>query len=157
MKLTTTLLVALLFVSGCAGPAKRESRDLPAGEREALAFLEAMQSRLDTPEKQRHWVERMQQADLDVTGVWTRFTPMEGYRPFNQGTHDRLFTQASRDTFDLPEWTEQEAAHLAEMFAPIITQDVAEDYDRFGAVGWHQDRVTIEHIRPVVYYFVRRG
>jgi hypothetical protein len=291
MKLTTAVVVVLLFVSGCAGPGKREARDVPAGEPEAIAFLadldrlvdqhgardasrfpmpgfpylridrflEAMQSRLDTPDMQRHWVEQMRQADLEsrrkeidnlplealaalsnwvadapsrdavyarsvqasnwlleadllqdgyydrvkkavdvpdeystamrvfllypiaalpvsmatssaygkyrkwhstppedlpVTGVWTRFAPRQGYRSFNRDARDRLFMQASRDAFGLPEWTAEEVAHLAEMFAPVITQDVAEDYDRFGAVGWHQERVTIDHDHPLVYYYL---
>ena len=92
--------------------------------------------------------------DLDLSGVLTRFAPRQGYRSFDGEALGGLFAQAGRDAFGLPEWTGQEVAHLAEMFAPVITQDVAEDYDRFGAVGWHQGRVTIEHANPMVYYYV---
>jgi hypothetical protein len=222
-------------------------------------FLEAMQSRLDTPERQRLWVDRMQQADLEsrrreidnlpeaalgalsewigaaatsetvylrlkaasnqlletdllqagyyerlkalndvpdeystamrvfllypiaavpvtmatiraydkyrkwhntppeeltVMGGWMRFAPMAAYRPFTQGAIDRLFVRAERDAFGLPRWTPEDVVLLAEMFAPTITQDVAEDYDRFGAVQWRQGRVAIDHDQPVVYHYV---
>lgn len=290
-KLTTTVVVALLFMAGCAGVDRREYGGAPAGVLEARAFLaeldrlvdahgvrdagrfpvsgfpylrmdrfmEAMQSRLDTPEMLRHWVGQMQQSDLDArrreidnlpadalgalsewvdgapspealfarsiqasrrlleadllqdgyyarlkkvadvpdeystamrvfllypiavipvsmatssayskyykwhstlpedldaAGAWTRFAPMEAYRPFERDAVDRLFAQAGRDVFGLPRWGAEEVALLAEMFAPMITQDVVKDYDRFGEVGWREGRVAIDYDRPMVYYYV---
>lgn len=92
--------------------------------------------------------------DLELTGIWKRFAPLKEYQFFNRKALDRLFTMAERDAFDLPEWDLEEEALLAEMFAPILTQDVAEDYDRLGAVTWRQGRVVIDYDRPVVYYYV---
>lgn len=291
MKRTTIVMIAFLFVAGCAGHSERETLvvvprdpidvvffadlDRLVDQHEVRdgywfpvpgfpylrtdRFLEAMQNRLDTPEKQRHWVERMQRSglesrrkeidnlptaalgelagwmdavpapetvyarsiqasnrlletdllqdgyyervkkavevpdeystamrifllypiaaipvsiatssaygkyrkwhgtppeNLDLSGELTRFAPRQGYRSFDGNALAGLFAQAGRDAFDLPEWTEQEVAHLAEMFAPVITQDVAENYDRFGAVGWNQGRVTIDQANPMVYFYL---
>jgi hypothetical protein len=104
-------------------------------------------------DKYRKW-HNTPPEDLKVNGAWMRFAPMEGYRFFTQEAMERLFVQAERDAFGLPEWTPEEVVLLAEMFAPIITQDVAEDYDRFGAVQWRQGRVAIDHDQPMVYHYV---
>jgi hypothetical protein len=79
---------------------------------------------------------------------------MEKYRPFTQEAMGRLFIKAERDAFGLPKWTPDEVVLLAEMFAPIISQDVVEDYDRFGAVQWRMGQVAIDHDHPVVYHYV---
>jgi len=104
-------------------------------------------------DKYRKW-HNTPPEELKVNGAWMRFVPMEGYRPFTQEAMDRLFVQAERDAFGLPKWTPEEVVLLAEMFAPTITQDVAEDYDRFGAVQWRQGRVAIDHDQPTVYHYV---
>lgn len=104
-------------------------------------------------EKYRAW-HRTPPEELPITGVLTRFAPLDTYRPLDPTALDRFFSQAGRDAFDLPKWTPGEVAHLAEMFAPVISQDVAEDYDRFGAVGWHEGRVTIAYEDPVMYYYL---
>ena len=103
--------------------------------------------------KYRKWHDTPPQ-DLDLFGALTRFVPQQPYRSYDGKVLEGLFAEAGRDVFGLPEWTEQEVKHLAEMFAPIITQDVVDDYDRFGEVGWQQGRVTIAYGRPVVYYYV---
>jgi hypothetical protein len=95
--------------------------------------------------------------ELQVSGTWTRYTPMKENRSFSREDVDRLFAQSKRDAFGLPKWTTEETVLLAEMFAPIITQDVAEDYDRFGEVQWQEGRVAIDYDRPVVYYYVSHG
>ena len=103
-------------------------------------------------EKYRQW-HRIPPEELEVTGELTRFTPEDRYRTLDREALDALFAQGGRDVFGLPVWGPEDVAHVAEMFAPVITQDTAEDYDRFGAVGWHAGRVTIKHDRPVVYYY----
>jgi len=100
-------------------------------------------------------IPQMAQDTAGGSGSFRRidtFCPPARVPSFDRNALDGLFAQAGRDAFDLPEWIEQEVAHLAEMFAPVITQDVAEDYDRFGVVGWDQGRVTIEQANPMVYF-----
>ena len=107
-------------------------------------------------DKYRKWHQTPPE-DLDASGVWTRFTPLKGYRLFHRNDLDRLFGQLKRDAFGLPAWTSAEIAHLAEMFAPAITQDVTGDYDRFGAVQWRRDGAAIDPDHPTVYYYVSQA
>jgi len=118
-----------------------------------IAALPVSMATSSAYDKYRKWHSTLPE-DLKVSGEWTRFIPMEGYRSFNRNALDLLFTQAKRDAIGLPVWSPEEVAQLGEMFAPIITQDVAEDYDRFGAVQWQQGRVAIDHDQPVVYYYL---
>jgi hypothetical protein len=41
--------------------------------------------------------------------------------------------------------------------APIIFQDVAAPYDRFGRIIWEGNRVAIDGQKPLVYYYISHG
>lgn len=58
------------------------------------------------------------------------------------------------DPLGLPRLDPEQLQLLAGGFAPIISQDVAAGYDRFGRVSWRRNRVFIDGTRPTVYFYL---
>jgi len=89
-----------------------------------------------------------------TTGQLVTFIPAPGAeRPAGQEIV-RLFDSRARDAFGLPKLTSEDIYEIARLFAPVFTQDVSGDYDRFGRVLWKNHNVTIEFARPAVYYYI---
>ncbi len=65
----------------------------------------------------------------------------------------RLYSQIQRDQLGTPRPTELQLDQLYQTFAPVIYQDLDQDFDRFGEIVWRNDMVTINTQRPVVYTY----
>lgn len=91
--------------------------------------------------------------ELPLQGRIEHFTPP----PVDRGDVARLlrdrYAPEHRDSFGLPLMDQTQLQRLARGFAPVITQDVTADYDRFGRVSWRADRVFIHVNQPTVYFY----
>jgi hypothetical protein len=65
----------------------------------------------------------------------------------------RIYAEAARDTFGLPQLSETEKLQLAQVFAPIFIHDVADTFDMPGEVTWESDQLKIDTDKPTVYYY----
>ena len=95
-------------------------------------------------------------ARLPVSGSLARFTP----RPTRMDAAfdpRALFLPENLDPLGLPRISERQQEQLAIKFAPVIYQDVAAAYDRFGAVQWLNGNIDIDTNRPAVYFYVAHG
>ena len=91
--------------------------------------------------------------DLDIDGRLMRFYPESHDSTDQQTFMNRLYDPLSLDVFGLPVLTALDERYLANMFAPIIHQDVVNDYDRIGQIVWQDNRVRVDTGQPVVYYY----
>ena len=92
--------------------------------------------------------------------------PIEGklvlYRPLdNDGVSEKdvmsIFKTGRRNPFGLPVMDDKDILLLAQVFAPVIVQDVVADYDRFGEVEWRDNQVTVDPSKATVYYYMTRS
>jgi hypothetical protein len=102
--------------------------------------------------KYERW-HRTQPEQLPVEGSLVRVAPERPVAPFDAGI-GRLFASSRLNAFGLPSLSDADAELLARAFAPILTQDVVADYDRFGRVSWQDGRVRIDPSAPTVYYYI---
>ncbi len=65
-----------------------------------------------------------------------------------------LFRPDRLNPLGLPELTTADERRLAVHFAPVITQDVAADFDRIGTPVWKDGRLGVDTGRPAVYYYL---
>jgi hypothetical protein len=91
---------------------------------------------------------------LETYGQLTTFVPPKHSDKYKRGAIDRLFDPVNLDAFGLPRLTQDDVLEMAYLFAPVFTQDIFADYDRFGRVQWKNHTVTIESERPTVYYYL---
>lgn len=92
-------------------------------------------------------------AELTVEGRMTAFVA-EGVGCGVAEKSARLFAAARRNAFGLPDLSAAEMSVLIRSYAPIISQDVAADYDRFGEVVWKDGNVSVDQRRPAVYTYI---
>lgn len=69
----------------------------------------------------------------------------------------RLYQSITVDSLGLPQPDERQTNQLLQTYAPIIYQDIDQDFDRFGEVYWNDGTVTINPNRPVVYHYISYG
>ena len=101
----------------------------------------------------KHW-HQIPPEELETYGRLTTFVPPKATKSFNHVEINRLFDSQNHDAFGLPLLTQEDIVKLAHMFAPVITQDVNAEYDRFGRVFWDKHQVTIDPKLVTVYYYI---
>ena len=95
-------------------------------------------------------------AELSVSGSLIRFTPGPGR--MDAAFDPRvLFLPENLDPLGLPRISEHQRRQLAAKFAPVIYQDVAAAYDRFGAVKWRNGKISIDTNRTAMYFYIDHG
>ena len=65
----------------------------------------------------------------------------------------KIYATSNRDLFGLPLLTDADKLHLAEVFAPVFNHDVADTFDRLGAVEWRSEKLKINDQHPTVYFY----
>ena len=100
----------------------------------------------------RHW-HKSPLEELEVFGEIKNFIPNKKVS-FSSIKSSSIFIPEKRDKLDTLKLTEDEIMSLVSALAPHFTQDIADDYDRFGEVTWKNNQVTINTDKPTVYYYV---
>lgn len=91
--------------------------------------------------------------DFDVDGRLVRFFPEVFAPAAHPAFMNSLYDPLSLDLFGLPVLTEQDKRRLAHRFAPIIHQDVVNDYDRIGKIVWQGNKVRVDTGQPAAYFY----
>jgi hypothetical protein len=92
--------------------------------------------------------------ELPVRGSIEGFAPPPMNFGAETGALEQLFEPNNRDAFGLPKLNQDHERMLAQIFAPVILQDVGAPYDRFGKVSWQRNRVFIDTGSPAVYFYL---
>jgi hypothetical protein len=100
----------------------------------------------------RKW-HRQPLEELETLGTVSVYRPAEGEGDIDRNVSE-LFISGRIDAIGLVDLDAPAAAYLARTFAPVISQDVVADYDRFGAVEWVEGTVSINPEKPTVYYYI---
>ena len=94
--------------------------------------------------------------DLPRDGTLHAYVP--GRRISLPGKEIAEILEASqRNSLKIPRLDGGQAKKLVEYFAPVIIQDVAAPYDRFGQMVWKNHRAEVNPDKPVVYYYFSNG
>ncbi len=66
----------------------------------------------------------------------------------------RIHAAQGRDPMGRPRLTADDADALVWQFAPVIVQDTAAEYDRWGRVAWDGDLPQVNGAQPVIYHYI---
>jgi len=91
--------------------------------------------------------------ELELLGTLVQYMPKPETELRHPDFIDQLYEPNHLDDFGLPKLTPQDIHKLAYLFAPVIRQDIAADYDRIGRITWQDDQVVVDGARPSVYYY----
>jgi hypothetical protein len=92
-------------------------------------------------------------ADQLVTlGELTAYGPSQSAE-YSEQIVRRILDRARQNALGVPQPSDADQRLLLAMLAPVIYQDVAADYDMIGEVAWQENKVSINPIRPTVYYY----
>jgi hypothetical protein len=90
---------------------------------------------------------------LEIIGELTAYAP--GVEPlYSQETVRQILDRSSRNAFGVPRPSPADRKILLDMFAPVIYQDVAADYDEIGEIVWRNEKITVDPANPTVYHYV---
>ncbi len=90
--------------------------------------------------------------DLPVVGRLETIGP-EAFTGIETFDPRALFEPERLNALGLPRLAAEDRRRLAALFAPVITQDTAADFDRVGTPVWKDGRIRVDTQRPAVYYY----
>jgi hypothetical protein len=90
---------------------------------------------------------------LQTAGELTAYLP--GTAPaHSEEIVGRILERSSRNALGVPRPSAADRRALFAMFAPVIYQDVAADYDEIGEIVWLNGKVTVNPGIPTVYHYL---
>jgi hypothetical protein len=89
---------------------------------------------------------------LQTLGTLTAFGPSETLE-FSGKTAGEILKRSAQNPLATPLPSVVDSKALALMFAPVIIQDLAADYDRPGAMVWSDTKLEIDPGDPRAYYY----
>ena len=95
---------------------------------------------------------RARSGAIDIQGVLTAYTPGV-VTEYSEQTVRHILDRSRQNALLVPLPSIAEQDILLAMFAPVIKQDVAADYDNVGEVTWQDSNVCINPTRPTVYHY----
>lgn len=90
---------------------------------------------------------------LELMGELTAYRPGDEPR-YDEKTVRRIVERSGRNPLGVPRPTPADRSVLFAMFAPVIYQDVAADYDEIGEIVWRNRKVTVNPANPTVYHYL---
>lgn len=94
--------------------------------------------------------------DLPVDGDLVAFVPPHGVL-LGERELQGLLENSRKNPLGVPLPGGEDEERIVEHFAPVIFQDVAAPYDRFGRIIWEGERLAIDGQKPLVYYYTSHG
>lgn len=98
-------------------------------------------------------IYQMEFEQLPKVGTLSRFEPASGH-PLNKQEIRLILEESKKNSLGVPWLTAEETQKIVSSFAPIIIQDIAGGYDKFGEVFWKGDSPSINSEEPTVYYYL---
>jgi len=89
---------------------------------------------------------------LDTLGKLTVYGPSQ-VEHYSEQSIRLILERSQKNILGVPIPSADDGKLLLKIFAPLIYQDVAADYDKIGEVVWQGNRVHINPQRPTVYYY----
>ena len=89
---------------------------------------------------------------IETLGELTAYRPSQGTE-YSDHIVRLILDRAIQNPLRVPRPSTVDQQTLLTMFAPVIYQDVAADYDKIGEVMWQDNKVSINAARPTVYYY----
>lgn len=90
---------------------------------------------------------------LEIAGRLVRYLP-DPSGPLTDADIHRIFGGHQRDALGLPRLSPAEKDALIRRFAPVIVQDTAAEYDRWGRVEWAGSEVRVAGAEPALYHYL---
>jgi hypothetical protein len=89
---------------------------------------------------------------LETLGALTAYGPHHSTQ-YSEETVRLILNRSKQNALLIPQPSMADQQTLLAMFAPVINQDVAADYDEIGEVVWQDNKVNINPAKPTVYYY----
>lgn len=89
---------------------------------------------------------------LETLGTLTAYGVSQS-QEYSEQMVRRILERSRQNALGVPQPADADQKILLAMFAPVIYQDVAADYDKIGEVVWHDNKVVIDASRPTVYWY----
>jgi hypothetical protein len=89
---------------------------------------------------------------LPTSGTATAYTPARAV-DFAQQEIQAILIRSKQNPLEIPLPSVADRQTLLAVFAPIILQDVAADYDKIGEVVWGQKQLEINSYNAAAYYY----
>ncbi len=89
---------------------------------------------------------------LQVQGTLTAFGPAESLE-FSGKAVREILSRSRQNPLAIPLPSVSDRKTLSAIFAPVIIQDLAAEYDRLGAVVWDDKQLEIDPDNPKAYYY----
>ncbi|MBW2437737.1 MAG: hypothetical protein JRF29_10690, partial [Deltaproteobacteria bacterium] len=90
---------------------------------------------------------------LQTLGTLTAYGPAET-ADFSSRDVQKILERSKQNPLGIPIPSEADHKTLLAIFAPLIIQDLAADYDKIGAVVWGQEQIEIIPDTPKAYYYL---
>ena len=89
---------------------------------------------------------------LQQLGTLTAFGPDEALE-FSRMTVQEILERSRQNPLAIPLPSAADRKTLLAIFAPVIVQDLAADYDRPGEMEWGEKQLAVNPLRPEAYYY----
>ena len=89
---------------------------------------------------------------LPTIGTLTAYAPARAMS-YSPKEIQQILIRSRQNPLGIPLPSSDDQQTLLNVFAPIIIQDVAADYDKIGSVAWGQKQLEIKSDNAVAYYF----
>ncbi len=90
---------------------------------------------------------------LETMGELTAYVPSWSTE-YSEQTVRLVLNRSRQNALLIPQPSAADQKILLAMFAPVIIQDVAAEYDNIGEVVWQDDKVSVHPAKPTVYYYL---
>ncbi|MGD2187145.1 MAG: hypothetical protein PVI71_13530 [Desulfobacterales bacterium] len=91
--------------------------------------------------------------ELATLGRLTAYAPARAM-DYSQEAIQQILIRSKQNPLEIPLPSAADRQTLLAVFAPIIIQDVAADYDKIGEVVWDQKQIKIHSGNAVAYYYL---
>jgi hypothetical protein len=95
---------------------------------------------------------RLPPGELQSSGTLSAYTPAHAM-DFSQPEIRGILTRSRQNPLEIPLPSIADRQKLLAVFAPIIIQDVAADYDKIGEIIWGRKQLKINPDHAAVYYY----
>ena len=89
---------------------------------------------------------------LQTLGTLTAYGPAE-IADFSSRDVHKILERSKQNPLGIPIPSETDQKTLLAVFAPVLIQDLAADYDKIGEVVWGDEQIEIKPDTPKVYYY----
>jgi hypothetical protein len=95
---------------------------------------------------------RIPMHELETVGAVKIYGPDQRHPYSPEKIREMMLTSRS-NPLQIPDLSDSERRDLLLMFAPVLVQDAAADYDEIGELIWENNQISVNPLKPIVYYY----